>query len=148
MNGDVLPDADHVTRLCGFTQLNEDGIPEGSAFVLKPGETFLSVNWIESLGLGARPEQIAEVLRVLGTKRKVGATAKLGLLNVGRSRVAVREGTTDRLEVSFVHEPENKTPIDSSHSGIYDLPLSDGDITAAEQLALSVSELFPTRYAL
>lgn len=145
MNGNVLPDADHVTRLCGFAQLSEDGVPEGSAFVLKPGELFLSVNWIESLGLGSRLEQIAEVLRVLGTKRKVGATAKLALLNIGQSRVAVREGTTDRLEISFIHEPETKPPADPSHSGIYNLPLGDSDITAAELLALSVEEIFPTR---
>lgn len=147
MKGDMLPDTDHVTRLCGGAQLNEDGRPEGYAFLLKPGESFLSVNWVECLGLDNREQQIAEVLRVLSTKRKVGSTARLALLNIGNSKSAVREGTTDGLNIRYVHEPDTDTPIDPSHSGIYDLPISEGDITAAAQLAKSVSELFLTRPA-
>lgn len=145
MKGDIVPDTDHVTRLCGGAQINEDGLPEATAFLLRVGEEFLSVNWLEHLSLANRDEEIAEVLRVLGTKRKVGATAKLALLNVGAARIAVREGTDNALEITCLHEPENEPPIDASHSGFYNLPLPDVEITAAERLVSAISKLYDTR---
>ena len=87
MKDDPLPDSDNVTRLCGLAQLNEAGHPTATAFMPRPGESFLSVNWLEYLQLPNRSEEIIEVLRVLGTKRKVPAQAKLALLNVGREEV-------------------------------------------------------------
>jgi hypothetical protein len=140
VSSDVVPDGDHVTRLCSRAQLNEDGWPEATAFILKPNEPYLSVNWLEHLGIEDRQGQVAEVLRVLRTKRDVRASAKLALLNVGGSRAAVQAGTTDRLEIEFRHEPEDE---DSSHSGIYNLPLADTTIEAAEQLAMAVLQVFP-----
>ncbi len=145
MTGDEIPDGDNVTRLCSFTQLNEEGWPEAAAFVLKTNEPYLSVNWLESLRIENRADQIIEVLRVLATKRKVAASAKLALFNVGEAKAAVLAGTEDRLEISFRHEPEDGNPSDPSHAGIYSLPLVDTDITAAVQLALAVREVFPTR---
>ena len=142
MRGDPLPDSAHVTRLCGLAQLNEAGHPEASAFILKHGEQYLSVNWLEHLGLPDRKAEIIEVLRVLATKRTVPAQAKLALLNVGRARRTVRQKTVDQLEIAFLHEPEDH-PSDPSHSGIYHLPPHDN--TAAELLAMSVEQLYPTR---
>jgi len=142
MKGDVLPDSDHVTRLCGYAQLGADGRPEATAFLPRSGETFLSVNWLEQLKLNSRYEEVSEVLRVLRTKRSIGTQAKLALLNVGYSRAAVAAGTFDQLIIHYLHEPEIQPP-DSSHSGIYNIP--EYDNTAAELLAMSVEALYPTR---
>lgn len=142
MKGDILPDSSHITRLCNFAQLRADGWPASTAFLPRPGETFLSVNWLEKLSLSSRGEEVSEVLRVLRTKRSVGTQAKLALLNVGRSRAAVQAGTLERLLLQYLHEPETQ-PDDPSHSGIYNVPLDS--ITVGELLARSVETLYPTR---
>jgi hypothetical protein len=105
----------------------------------------LSVNWLENLAPLDRPEQVAEVLRVLSTKRSVKASAKLALMNVGAARAKVQAGTDTGREIHFLHEPEEGPHEDPSHSGIYNLPFSDTDIAAAELLALSITEIFPAR---
>lgn len=142
MKGDILPDDAHVTRLCTHQQQDATGWPKATAFLPRPGECFVSVNWLEHLQLGSRSDEIAEVLRVLRTKRNVGKLAKLALLSVGPSRKLVLEQTNPRLTIEYHHEPENQ-PDDPSHSGIYNIP--EDDTTAAELLALSVDALFPTR---
>lgn len=144
MRGDVVPDGDHVTRLCGRIFIQENGMPDGSAFVRKPGETYLSVNWLECLPLASQAEQIAEVLRVLELKRHVGRTAKLALLNVGRSRMFVRQGTPNNPEIHFLHEPTRHPHVDPSHSGIHELPGDQPGLVAAQQLAYCVLAVFPT----
>jgi hypothetical protein len=142
MKGDVLPEASHVTRLCSYRQLNPNGLPDSSAFLHRPSEVFLSVNWLECLALKNRAEEVAEVLRVLRTKRSIGTLAQLALLHVGRSSTAVWAGTMPRFLIQYLHEPEIQ-PADPSHSGIYNIPRDDN--TVAELLALSVETLYPTR---
>jgi len=145
VTGDEVPDSDNVTRLCSKTQLNEDGWPEATAFLLKTNEPYLSVNWLEHVRLEDREQQIAEVRRVLNRKRDVRASARLALLNVGQARAAVLSGTPNRVAIEVRHEPEDGPLEDPSHAGIYNLPIANTDISAAEQLVLSVLEVFPAR---
>lgn len=140
MRGDQLPDGSNVTRLCSKTQLSEEGWPEATAFLLKTNEPYLSVNWLEGLGIEGRDEQIAEVLRVLKSKRDVRPSARLALINVGEARTAVRTGTPDNLEIWFAHDPEDN---DESHSGAYNLPIADSSLMAAEQLTMAVLQSLP-----
>ena len=121
MMGGSVPDGDHVTRLCSGSHFRPDGTLAPSAFKLRQGETYLSVNWLEHLSLGSRAAELAEVRRVLATKRAVGASARLALLNVGQMRDAVRHARA--VEVFVRHEPETRVgqPFDPSHSGIYGL---------------------------
>lgn len=138
MNGDILPDQDHVSRLCAPSQLDEAGHPTASAFRLRADEEYLSVNWLEYLNLPELEDQLAEVTRVLRTKRKVPATARLARLHVGLSRARVSAGTAGSVNLQFRHVPE-ELPSDPSHSGIDDLP--HDHLAAAELLAMSVSSL-------
>jgi hypothetical protein len=142
MNGDQLPDDAHVTRLCTHQQLDATGWPKATAFLPRPAESFVSVNWLEQLRLVSRSDEIAEILRVLRTKRSVGQQSKLALLHVGRSCAMVLTHTKPRLAIEYRHEPEMQ-PDDPSHSGIYNLMPDDN--TAAELLALSVEALYPSR---
>ena len=47
MRYDPLPDEHHIARLCQTTQISEDGNIMAPAFMLKPHEQTLSVNWLE-----------------------------------------------------------------------------------------------------
>ena len=54
MRGDALPDADHVSRYCKPSTV-QDGKVQPNAFFFRDGEDYLSVNWLEylkTLGLG------------------------------------------------------------------------------------------------
>src|SRR5947207_13717921 len=76
-------DTHHVTRLCGGSHVREDGTIAATAFKLKPGESYLSVNWLEFLALPNRALELAEVRRVLASKRKIGRASRLAVMNVG-----------------------------------------------------------------
>ena len=82
MKGDTVPDDHQVTRLCGGSHIRENGTIAATAFKPSPGETYLSVNWLEFLGLSDRAAQLDEVRRVLTSKRGVGASARLAVLSV------------------------------------------------------------------
>ena len=127
--------------LCGGSHVREDGTIAATAFMPRPGEPYLSVNWLELLGLTTRADEAAEVLRVLSTKRKIGTTARLAVLNVGVARDGVRGQSHDHRKLSFRHEPELDAgrPQDPSHSAIYGVPEDDNLI--AELLAAAVAEI-------
>ena len=137
MVNDPVPDSDHVSRLCKPSHI-VDGVPAATAFKLRAGEKYLSVNWLEYLALSDRPSAIAEIRRVLNAKLTISARAKIAILNVGTLRDAVRNSTGTSLRVLHVPEPD-----DPSHSGIHDIPLDDHLI--AEELALAVQDAQPAK---
>ena len=59
MQRDRVPDTDHISRYCGGAQILPDGRISGTAFRLRELEEYLSVNWLEYLGLGDRDSEIA-----------------------------------------------------------------------------------------
>ena len=132
MKGDTVPNDHHVARLCGGSHIREDGTIAPTAFKPRAGETYLSVNWLELLRLPDRDTEIAEIRRMLGTKRKIGSTARLAMLNVGQVRDVVRRESTNHIELAVRHETEMEPgrTSDPSHSGIYGVP--EDDITIPE----------------
>lgn len=145
MKGDVVPDAHHIVRLCGGSHIREDGTIAATAFKPRPGEPYISVNWLEFLALPDRAAEIIEVGRVLAAKRTVGATARLAVLNVGLSREAVRAKSHNNVVLSVLHEPEAEPgrPQDASHSGLYGVPADDN--TVPELLAAAVLDVHQAR---
>ena len=143
MQRDRVPDTDHISRYCGGAQILPDGRISGTAFHLRELEEYLSVNWLEYLGLGDRDPEIAEVRRVLGAKgRKLGTTARLVVLNAGRLRGHVASASPDRRMLDILHKPE---PLDPSHAGIFGLPPDDRLI--AELIAEVVQDVYPAKPA-
>lgn len=143
MKGDIVPDKDHVSRLCGGSHI-DDGVVQAGAFLLAAGHSYLSVNWLEYLGLNDRASEIAEVQRVMATKRKVGATARLAVAVVGEMRSLVRDDSEDARELRVHHEPEEAPHrSDPSHSGIHNL--HHDDLTIAVLLSRAFSETYPAR---
>ena len=60
MTGDPLPGKDHISRYCA-PKTAPDGQPTGASFMLRKGEEFLSVNWMEYYGEIDQKAQISEI---------------------------------------------------------------------------------------
>lgn len=137
MEGDIVPDSDHISRYCSGSKLKEDGTPSGVAFRLRMTkgqlEEYLSVNWLEFLDKNDREEEIREIRKVLATKFQVGSTAKIAVLDVGETREYVFRNSEDARNLLVKHVPEDEGPLDPSHSGIYNL--KQEDVLIADMIA-------------
>lgn len=139
MKGDVIPDPDHVARYCGASTVDEGKI-QATAFMVRERDAYLSVNWLEALGRHERAAQVRDLRALYGKKLKVGAKARIAILNVGAVRSKVETESPDGRQLRVLHEPE---PDDPSHSGVYGIP-HDDDL-AAELIAQVVLEDHPAR---
>ena len=141
MKGQQIPDADHVARYCRASTV-EDGEISAAAFMLRHGEEYLSVNWLEELKRPNRATQI-RVLRELYARKfnRVGAGARIAILNVGVLRTNVELKSPDRWLLPVLHEPI--IPDDPSHAGIYEVPYDDE--TIAELIVEAVHEKHQAR---
>ena len=125
MTGDPLPDHDHVGRYCRPGTV-VDGSPSPASFMPRPGEEYLSVNWIEFFGarnIEAAVDLMRDVVRVNLRLRENG---RLAVVNVGAADLRVRAATGGALRVE--HLP---LPADASHAAIY--------VSDANQLAISIA---------
>jgi hypothetical protein len=127
MKGDTIPDQHHVARLCKPTQAPEGQI-QPTAFMLRPEEEYLSVNWLEILNCSCRDSEINGLRQLYSRKfLSVGAGARITVLNVGEICEKVRTVSPDNRELKVLHKPElladdpSLKVDDLSHSGIYNL---------------------------
>ena len=135
MKGDPIPDPDHVARYCGGSQIRTDGKVSGMAFRLKPREEYVSINWLEQLDRTSRSIQIDLLRPILARSLRIGAKARIAVLNVGEVKRAVRSESPDAREIDFRHEPLEGDP---SHGGIFGLDQEDdliGDLIASRVCA-------------
>ena len=140
MKGQVIPDSDHVARHCKTSTVAGDEIL-ATAFMMREGEPYLSVNWLEDLKRSDRANEVRALQELYPSKMtRVGAGARIAILNVGTLRTKVERESPDKCLLRVLHEPE---PDDPSHSGIYDIPYDD-DIVA-ELIAQVVLENHPAR---
>jgi hypothetical protein len=141
MNGNRIPDRDHIARYCSSKNISEkDGNIQATAFMLRPDENCLSVNWLEYLNCPDRKSEIAEIQRIYSIKLKVGSQAKIAVLNVGKVCIKVFEESTDHRTLDILHDPLGNDP---SHSGIYNLKQNDELI--AELIRETKHEKYPAR---
>ncbi len=111
---DTVPDEHHVSRHCP-DKVYPGGDLQATAFMGRPSEEGVSVNWLELLGCSSSDEALLEVLRAFRAKgRKAGPKSWMALLAVGQARKLVLSETPDHKELAFVHVPE---PHDPSHWG-------------------------------
>jgi hypothetical protein len=140
MKGQAIPDSDHVGRYCKASTV-ENGEISAAAFMMRETEEYLSVNWLEVLKSPSRVSQIRDLQELYTKKLKVGATARIAILNVGALRSKVERESPDSRLLRVLHEPEE--PDDPSHAGIYEIPHDDEII--AELIAQVVLEKYPAR---
>lgn len=139
MKGDKIPAQHHIARYCKPTQA-PDGQIQATAFMLRPSEESLSVNWLEFHGHSSREEEIAELRRIYFAKLSVGVSAKIAVLNVGEVCNKVFTESPDSRNLEILHDPLESDP---SHSGIYNL--RNDDELIAELILETVLETYPAR---
>ncbi len=144
MKGVTLPDSNHIARLCQ-PQYVADGQIQATAFMLRSDEESLSVNWLEFLKCSNRDNEIIEIRNVYSLKfNRIGARAKIAVLNVGEVRERVLKESEDRRNLEVLHDPKEDSPPDPSHSGIYNLTQDDELI--AELILETVREAYLARH--
>jgi len=140
MKGDTIPDQHHIARYCRPKQVPYGQI-QATAFMLRKDEGSLSVNWLEFFKCSSRKIEIDELRSTYFRKFKVGAGAKIAILNISEVREKVLTESPDRRNLKVLHDPEAYDP---SHSGIYNLR-HDDEIIIAELILETVRETYPAR---
>ncbi len=129
----ALADSHHVARYCRPRDIGNSGIPIPAAFYLRPGEEYLSTNWLEIFHGSERSAQIDGVRRALSDKGfRINRNAVFATLNVGITTAQCRIDLN--LDIEFVALGESHDP---SHTGIYGY--AERNAEAAELLASIVS---------
>lgn len=139
MKGQAIPESDHVARYCRASTISNGEI-SATAFMLRATDEYLSVNWLEELRRSDRASQIRDLQELYARKLRVGAAARIAILNVGIVRTKVERDSPDRRVLRVLHAPE---PDDPTHSGIYDVPHEDEIV--AELIAQVMLENHPAR---
>ena len=118
MKDDIIPDENHIARLCKSTTI-DDGKIQASAFFLRNIDIGLSVDWLEKLNCPSREEEI-DTLRDIyeATFNSIGAKAKIAILNVGNIRTHVRNETMDNRILDVIHSPFIDDDENDTHSEI------------------------------
>ena len=122
----LLPDEHHVSRYCRPTAVGRDGLPTAAAFEMKPGEEYLSVNWLEYFetpDLGAAVERVREAFR--RKRYRVRSNGRFAVVNVGAALTAVADAVGRRGRVDHIPLED-----DESHAGLFGY--------AADDLAVAV----------
>ncbi|MDE0053971.1 MAG: hypothetical protein OXP28_07000 [Gammaproteobacteria bacterium] len=132
-----LPDRDHVSRYCKPSTVGERGQPLASAFAIRSGEGYLSVNWLEYFGIrvGEPAGTEAALDRVRETLRRKGfrlrSNGRFALLNIGTVKTTIRRTFGRSLHVNHLPLPD-----DESHAGI--LGYTERDRMIAAEIRASV----------
>lgn len=146
MDGNLLPDDNHVSRYCKPIDFNQETCqPKVGAFQRRQDsnnpavlEDYLSVNWLEFFPLEDREDQIQEVRESFRRKNfSVKRNGRFVVLNVAAAKAATGEAIG--TEVSIFHVPCEKDP---SHSGISGPSENDLEIAAELKLLVSKSDVY------
>ena len=124
MKGDNLPDDHHIVRYVKPSLVDDETV-DGSAFLLRPDENGLSVNWLEVFGGNDEHRQLGEVRRLF--RLRLARNGQFAKLNVGATKRHVSEAAE---ELGIVEAPLSRTDefeADPSHAEIIGLPPGESD---------------------
>ena len=124
MTGDNLPDDHHIVRYVK-PSLVEDEAVDGGAFLLRPDENGLSVNWLEAFGYDDEDRQLSEVRRL--SRLKLAKNGRFAKLNVGETKRYVSETVEELGIIEAPLAPTAECEADPSHAKITGLPPGDSD---------------------
>ena len=112
-----VPREDHICRHCTPRVLAESRTEvTAAAFVLREGESYLSVSWLEGTGLATELERLEAVRRYIAAELTVRESHILAQLNVGRIHDHLAE---QDCAVRVTHEATTENPV---HCCIRDVP--------------------------
>ena len=116
----TIQDSDNLVRYIGY-RMFRNGVLDGAAFHLRPGEEGLSVNLLDAAGGLTRAEQVAAVQRSIHLT--VGRNARFAELNAGQIRQRLAGALPGLRIVHRPAQPSARFPWpDPSHSEIRGLP--------------------------
>ncbi len=142
-----LPDGSHVVRVCSFSALGPNGEVTADCFVPHPGtdhrpaDRYLSVHWLEYLGVGNHAESLARLrayLRNSPVASEYRPTAKGRLAVLSCDAVLASAMDDVQVEFAFRHQPRLPnvaTSIEVSADGQLTVGVAQQQATA-EGLAL------------
>ena len=100
----------HVARYCRGRDM-ANGIPRENAFRLRPGEEYLSTNWLEHFHDADRQAQIAGVRQALSDKGfRVRSSAVFAVLNVGAATTACKNDLSLDIQIAALGEAHPTRP--------------------------------------
>jgi hypothetical protein len=134
-----LPISDHIARYCSKLRCDENGKPTGTAFYLRPTDSYLSVDWLNILS-GSRQEQIEQVREVISKRLKISIFGRIAVLKIGSICDYVAKNTGDKRILKVLHHPDGEH-CGPSHSGIHDM-IIDMEIIA-DLIAEVIEETYP-----
>ena len=138
MTNPSLPDEDHVSRYCKPSTV-EHGMAMSAAFIPRPSEEYLSVNWLEYFDEPTRDTAIERVRAVFSEKGyRVSRNGRFAVMNVGAAKGAVPKDMGLTLSISHIPLEE-----DQSHAGI--LGYTSHDLAVAVELValLTQEDIYP-----
>ena len=124
MTGDNLPDDHHIARYVK-PSLVEDETVDGSAFLRRPNEEGLSVNWLEAFGYDDEDRQLSEVRRLF--RLRLSRNGRFAKLNVGATKRYVSEIVEELGIIEKPCPPTDKFDADPSHAEISGVPPGESD---------------------
>ena len=129
MTGDNLPDDHHIVRYVK-PSLVEDETVDGSAFLLRPDEPGLSVNWLEVFGYDDENHQLSKIRRLF--RLKLSSNGRFAKLNVGATKRNVSEVVEELgiIELGIIEKPcppTDEFEADPSHAEIIGVPPEESD---------------------
>ena len=134
-----LEPSHHVARYCRRRDIRNDGAVSPAAFEMRPGEPYLSTNWLEYFHDSDRQSQIAGVRQALADKNfRVSRTGAFAVLNVGAAVSACKAGLNRQIEIIALGEAH-----DPSHTGIFGYTEYDPDIAARLATSVNSNEIYP-----
>ena len=131
MSGRLIPDSDHVSRYCKPSVV-QNGLPIVAAFLARPNEEYVSVNWVEYLDARDLPVAIGKVRA--GFQRRgysLRPNGRFVVLNVGSCK---ESATRVNQQVRFEHLPRDD---DRSHAGI--VGIGEDDFAVAAEITRLVA---------
>lgn len=132
--GAAIPDENHVARYCKPSSL-DDGQPTVAAFLLRPDETYLSVNWLEFLPGASTAARLVALRAAIASTLAMSPkkSGRYAVLHVGTTRREVHERSNDRRWIRVTQESEG---FPAYHAGIHDT--ADDQLTIAQAIVDSV----------
>ena len=118
----------------------DDGQVLASAFLPRPTDTYLSVNWVEWLKCPDRSSEIIEVRKRYAARFDLKKKDKIAFLNVGVTCSKIAMESQGQRCLKATHEPESD---DDSHSGFWGYTYNDTMI--AELILSTVLDYIPAK---
>ena len=105
---------------------------------MRPGEEYLSANWLEYFHAADRPAQLAGVRRALAGKGfRMARAARFAVLNVGAAVSSCQETLDAPIRFVALDDPR-----DPSHTGIYG-SAAHSAVAALLAAAVTAADLYP-----